>query len=35
VNRVVVSNLRIGEGTRSGPYLKRLVTVRAFEIGPS
>lgn len=35
VNRVVVSNLRIGEGTRSGPYLKRLVTVRAFEIGRS
>ncbi|HQI01910.1 MAG TPA: SH3 domain-containing protein, partial [Deltaproteobacteria bacterium] len=35
VNRVVVSNLRIGEGTRSGPFLKRLVTVRAFEIGPT
>jgi hypothetical protein len=35
VNRVVVSNLRIGEGTRSGPFLKRLVTVRAFEIGSS
>jgi hypothetical protein len=31
VNRVVVSNLRLGEGTRSGPILKRLVTVRAFE----
>jgi len=35
VNRVVVSNLRIGEGTKSGTYLKRLVTVRAFEKGPS
>lgn len=35
VNRVVVSNLRIGEGTKTGPYLKRLVTVRAFEIGSS
>jgi hypothetical protein len=31
VNRVVVSNLRLGEGTKSGPFLKRLVTVRAFE----
>jgi hypothetical protein len=31
VNRVVVSSLRLGEGTRSGPFLKRLVTVRAFE----
>jgi hypothetical protein len=35
VNRVVVTNLMIGEGTRSGPYLKRLVTVRAFEGGSS
>ncbi len=33
VNRVVVSNLMIGEGTRSGAFLKRLVTVRAFEAG--
>lgn len=31
VNRVVVSNLRLGEGTRTGPILKRLVTVRALE----
>ncbi|HNY65456.1 MAG TPA: SH3 domain-containing protein [Deltaproteobacteria bacterium] len=31
VNRVVVSDLRLGEGTRTGPYLKRLVTVRALE----
>lgn len=31
VNRVVVSNLRIGEGTKSGTFLKRLVTVRSFE----
>ena len=35
VNRVVVSNLRIGEGTKSGTFLKRLVTVRAFEKGSS
>jgi hypothetical protein len=31
VNRVVVSNLRLGEGTKTGPILKRLVTVRVFE----
>lgn len=35
VNRVVVTNLMIGDGTRSGPYLRRLVTVRAFEGGAS
>jgi hypothetical protein len=31
VNRVVVSNLRIGEGTRAGTFLNRLVTVRAYD----
>lgn len=35
VNRVVVSNLRIGDGTKSGTFLRRLVTVRAFEKKPT
>lgn len=33
VNRVVVSNLYLGEGTTSGTYLQRLLTVRAVEYG--
>lgn len=33
VNRVVVSNLYIGQGTTSGAYLQRLLTVRAVEDG--
>ncbi len=33
VNRVVVSNLYLGEGTNSGTYLQRLLTVRAVEDG--
>jgi hypothetical protein len=35
VNRVVVTNLRIGEGTKTGAFLQRLVTVRAVENGSS
>ncbi|MFY9399281.1 MAG: SH3 domain-containing protein [Desulfomonilia bacterium] len=35
VNRVVVSSLGLGEGTRSGSYLNRLLTVRAVENGSS
>jgi len=35
VNRVVVSTLKIGEGTRTGDYLRRLVTVRKVEDDPS
>lgn len=31
VNRVVVSNLRLGEGTREGTIIRRLVTARALE----
>ncbi|HPW67857.1 MAG TPA: SH3 domain-containing protein [Deltaproteobacteria bacterium] len=31
VNRVVVSNLYLGQGTTSGAYLQRLLTVRAVE----
>ena len=35
VNRVVVSTLHLGEGTKTGAYLNRLVTVRAVENGSS
>lgn len=35
VNRVVVSTLGLGEGTSSGSYLGRLLTVRAVENGSS